>query len=80
MAPPLDHALHDGEDFELCVVASPEAARSLLASTPEPARLFLVGEVTAEPGLRLRAADGRVALVAPGGFDHLRSTGAAAGR
>ena len=76
--PALDHALHDGEDFELCVVVSPAIARALLAAPPEPARLYLVGEVTAEPGLRLRTGDGRVTPLAPGGFDHLRPPGASA--
>jgi len=70
--PVLDHTLHDGEDFELCVIVSPETARTLLAAPPEPARLYLVGEITAEPGLRLRTGDGRLAPLAPGGFDHLR--------
>lgn len=69
----LDHALHDGEDFELCIVASPDDARRLLTRTPEPARLFRVGEITAEPGLRLRLSDGSVAPVEPRGFDHFRS-------
>lgn len=78
--PALDHALNDGEDFELCVVVSPETARSLLVSPPEPARLYLVGEITAEPGLRLRTGDGRIAPLATGGFDHLRPRDAFEGR
>ena len=75
-SPAIDHALHDGEDFELCVIVSPEAARTLLAAPPEPARLYLVGEITAEPGLRLRLSDGRVAPLPAGGFDHLGPPGA----
>ena len=70
--PPLDHALHDGEDFELCLVASPEDARRLLAHPPEPAKLYRVGEITSEPGLRLRGADGTIAVLQPRGFDHFR--------
>jgi thiamine-monophosphate kinase len=73
--PPLDHALHDGEDFELCIVASPDDARRLLAHPPEPARLVRVGEITSEPGLRLRGADGTIAVLQPRGFDHLRDSG-----
>jgi len=76
----LDHALHDGEDFELCVVVSPENARTLLAAPPEPARLYRVGEVTAEPGLWLRRSGGIVTPLDPRGFDHFRSFAPADGR
>jgi thiamine-monophosphate kinase len=78
--PAIDHALHDGEDFELCVVLSPVSALGLLALPPEPARLFRVGVVTAEAGLRLRRSDGTVTLLEPGGFDHLRSPSSSAAR
>src|SRR5262249_16135761 len=70
--PALAQALHDGEDFELCVVVAPERARALLAGPPLPARLHRVGEVRAEPGLWLRHADGTLSRVEPRGFDHLR--------
>jgi thiamine-monophosphate kinase len=73
--PSLDHALNDGEDFELCVVVAPESARKLLASPPAPARLYLVGEITSEPGLRLRTPDGQITPLASDGFDHLRPPG-----
>ena len=32
----LDHALNDGEDFELCLTVSPEDAERLLAAPPVP--------------------------------------------
>ena len=73
---PLDHALGDGEDFELCLVTSPEDAERLSARPPSPARLYRVGEVVADPGLRLRDAQGRTRPVETAGFDHLRSSGA----
>jgi thiamine-monophosphate kinase len=69
--PPLDHALNDGEDFELCFVLSPDDAVRLLGSPPAPARLYQIGWITEAPGLRLRFPDGRVIAVEPGGFDHL---------
>jgi len=72
----LDHALHDGEDFELCVVLSADSARRLLARPPEPARVYRVGEVTAEPELRLRGSDGIVSPLEPRGFDHFRNRAA----
>lgn len=70
---PLDHALSDGEDFELCVVVSPEDAERLVVATPSPANLIRVGEVVAAPGLRLRSPDGTVYPIEPAGFDHLKA-------
>ena len=78
--PALDHALHDGEDFELCVVLSAERARRLLARPPEPVRVYRVGEITAEPGLRLRRSGGVVLPLEPRGFDHFRNRASAGGR
>jgi thiamine-monophosphate kinase len=68
---PLDHALHDGEDFELCLTVEPELAAKVLASPPAGVQLHRLGVVAAEPGIRLRAADGRMWAVEPKGFDHL---------
>jgi thiamine-monophosphate kinase len=71
--PALDHALHDGEDFELCLVVDPSAAARLDAQPVSSIRLRRIGAIEAEPGLRLRSGDGQVRPLAPGGFDHLRS-------
>jgi thiamine-monophosphate kinase len=68
----LERALHDGEDFELCVVVPEEAGKRLMAAPPAPAKLFRIGVITAEPGLRLRGLDDSVAPIEPRGFDHLR--------
>jgi thiamine-monophosphate kinase len=65
---PIDHALHDGEDFELCLTVAPEAAARLRANPPCP--LHAVGRITAEPGLRL-ANHGHVEAIVMRGFDHL---------
>jgi len=73
-APALHHALSDGEDFELCLVISPEDAARLLAATPPPAKICQIGSITDAPGLRMRLPDGRIVPVPPGGFDHLRET------
>lgn len=70
---PLDRALGDGEDFELCVVAAESDAARLLAAPPAPAQVYRVGRVTQEPGSRLRFPDGRVVPVGQRGFDHLRT-------
>jgi thiamine-monophosphate kinase len=67
----LEHALHDGEDFELCLVVPADHAARLVDAPPEPAVLYRIGEVTSAPGLQLRTADGRLEKIAPRGFDHL---------
>jgi thiamine-monophosphate kinase len=77
--PALDHALHDGEDFELCIVLSAENARQLLARPPDQVSLYRVGEITVEPGLRLRGSGGFAMPLEPRGFDHLRSRTGAGG-
>jgi len=68
---PIDHALHDGEDFELCLTVSPDDADRLLASPPSGVTLHRIGTIEVEPGLRLRLADGSTRPLTPKGFDHL---------
>ncbi len=70
---PLEHALSDGEDFELCVVVSPADAARLLAGPSAGTTLFRVGEITEAPGLKLRASTGAIQLISPRGFDHFRA-------
>ncbi|HEU5117619.1 MAG TPA: thiamine-monophosphate kinase, partial [Isosphaeraceae bacterium] len=69
---PLDHALTDGEDFELCLTVSPSDADRLRNG---PVSLVPVGEITSESGLRLRLADGSLRPCELRGFDHLASEG-----
>ena len=67
----LNHALADGEDFEL-VLAIPRAQALRLIDT-QPlahAKLSLIGEFTAAPGLQLRDADGLLRPLVPRGFEH----------
>lgn len=70
--PALDHALNDGEDFELCFCVGRDDAQVLLNHPPGPVVLYYVGEVAAEPGLILLGPDGSRAQLEPQGFDHLR--------
>lgn len=54
----LQEALCGGEDFELCFTVSPDAARQLLQDTTWPGgRLYHIGQMTGEPGMRFD--DGR---------------------
>lgn len=68
--PPLDHALGDGEDFEL-VLALPEAdARALLAAPPGALRPAIIGVVTAGAGIEAIAEDGSRRPLVPRGWLH----------
>lgn len=69
--PALEHALNDGEDFELCCAFEPCAAERLLAEPPAGVWLARVGSVTRGPGLLLRDERGGLTPLEPGGFDHL---------
>jgi thiamine-monophosphate kinase len=66
----LDHALADGEDFEL-VLAVPEAqAARLIAEQPLEARLTRIGVFVTEHGLFAVGKDGRRESIAPRGYEH----------
>ena len=67
---PLDHALSDGEDFELCLVVHPTDAERLLGQAPVP--LFQVGRIVEAGRLSLESETGELRLVDIAGFDHLR--------
>ncbi|MDR0338552.1 MAG: thiamine-phosphate kinase [Planctomycetaceae bacterium] len=67
---PLEHALSDGEDFELLLAVPPDEAEKLLTLQPLRERfdvtLYPVAELTTELGLRF--TDGTV--LRPQGFEH----------
>jgi thiamine-monophosphate kinase len=71
---PLEHALSDGEDFELLFTAAPQEAEKLLALQPFRSSsgviLSDIGELTVETGLRMRTADGTIKPLIPKGFEH----------
>lgn len=69
---PLDHALSDGEDFELVLAMPPDAARVAVAGDdlPHGTRLTIIGEVTGGRGLFLRQLDGTQEPLAPRGYIH----------
>ncbi len=68
-ATPLDHALTDGEDFELLLAAPPEEARRLVAEQPLSVPVTLIGEFIAQPGL-WRRESGQLAPLAARGYLH----------
>ncbi len=67
---PLDHALQDGEDFELVLAVPPDAARQMLSDQPLAVPLAAIGEFVAESGLWQLDARGRRKPLMPRGFEH----------
>jgi thiamine-monophosphate kinase len=64
---PLDHALSDGEDFELLLAVAGDAP---VPPTLQDAYLYPVG-VIAEEGLFLQRRDGTREPIEARGFEHL---------
>jgi thiamine-monophosphate kinase len=67
---PIDHALGDGEDFELLLAVPPAAAARILADQPVGVAVTDIGEYIETPGLWTRAAGGRFEPLEPRGYQH----------
>jgi thiamine-monophosphate kinase len=66
----LDHALSDGEDFELILAVPPEAASQLVARQELACGLSEIGRLVSQPGLWLVDESGVRRPLAPQGFTH----------
>jgi thiamine-monophosphate kinase len=66
----LEHALGDGEDFELVLAVPPQAARRMLSEQPLSVPLTDIGEFVAEPGLWVQEAGGGRRPLTPRGWEH----------
>jgi thiamine-monophosphate kinase len=66
----LDHALADGEDFELILAVPAEEAKKIIAEQPLDVPIADIGEFIAEPGLWLRDRAGVRHPIAPQGWEH----------
>ncbi len=66
----MDHALADGEDFELILAVPPEEADRMIAEQPLPVPLTAIGQFVQEPGLWQVDAAGRKSPLLPRGFEH----------
>ncbi len=64
--PPIEHALNDGEDFELLFCADMEGLEPGLAKLAHP-----IGRVV-ESGLHVRERDGRLDPFEPVGYEHFK--------
>lgn len=68
--PPIQHALGDGEDFELLFTLPPEEADRLLAAPPFPTRLTRIGRIVKGAGLVLLDAQGQPLKLDVDGYEH----------
>lgn len=67
---PLDHALGDGEDFELLLAMPADAAAALVAAAPGDLRPAIIGAVTPRHDLVAVDSAGRERPLEPTGFVH----------
>ena len=70
----LDHALSDGEDFELILAVPADAARELVAAGPVACGCTCIGQFVAERGLWQRDASGARRPLTPRGYEHRLSS------
>jgi thiamine-monophosphate kinase len=67
---PIDHALGDGEDFELLLAAAPAVAEQILGDQPIGVPVTVIGHCIVQPGLwRLEGTASRSPLT-PQGYEH----------
>lgn len=67
---PIDHALGDGEDFELILAIPLESAKILLAEQPLKTPLTMIGSFISEPGLFAVGEDMQFHPLSPRGYEH----------
>jgi thiamine-monophosphate kinase len=69
---PLEHALADGEDFELILAVPPDEAERMLAEQPlgPDVPLTAIGRFVREPGLWRQDSAGRRLPLIPKGYQH----------
>jgi thiamine-monophosphate kinase len=67
---PLEHAISDGEDFELLFTASPEDGRRLLDRSPIDVPISHIGEIVAQAGCTIEDANGACRTLPRSGWVH----------
>jgi thiamine-monophosphate kinase len=67
---PLDHALSDGEDFELLLAVPPDEANRILIDQPLDVKITDIGQFIIESGLWQREAQGSKRPLVPQGWEH----------
>ena len=72
----LEHALNDGEDFELLLAVAPEDGRRLIEDNPlGGVRLTRIGRIAEGGGVTIVGAGGERRPLEAGGYEHFRSDG-----
>ena len=66
----LEHALGDGEDFELLLIVAPDVAAAIAKDSSLTVAVTCIGELVAEPGLWQRRSNGDLLPLVPRGFQH----------
>ena len=66
----LEHALSDGEDFELILTAPSEEADRMLDQQPLAVPITRIGQMIERPGLWQLSVDGSLEPLTPRGFEH----------
>lgn len=67
---PLEHALGDGEDFELLFTVPPKDGKQLLASNPLSVPISHIGEIIADHSCNLRDESGTMTTLPRLGWSH----------
>ncbi len=67
---PLDHALGDGEDFELILAAAPDEAERIVQSQPLSVTVHRIGQFVPQRGLWSILRDGHRCPLTPRGYEH----------
>jgi len=66
----IEHALSDGEDFELVLAVPPMEAQRLLSAQPLDVPLTCIGQFVKDAGLWAIGSDGRREPLSPRGYEH----------
>jgi thiamine-monophosphate kinase len=70
---PLEHALNDGEDFELLLAVEPVDAQDLLKQNPlKSVKLTYIGRVTEGNGVMIVQTDGKRQALKATGYEHFK--------
>jgi thiamine-monophosphate kinase len=70
---PLEHALNDGEDFELLLAVEPIDAQDLLKQNPlKSVKLTHIGHIAEGSGVTIVHSDGKRSSLKPGGYEHFK--------
>ena len=67
---PLQHAMEDGEDFELVLAVEPESLLSIQKDWPFEQPLVDFGEIVEDDGFWVRRPDGSMSNYRPEGYEH----------